>query len=59
MSGEKRESEMLEHEGEDEISFTKAHEQRLDMLEKHCGVGKYAPKRKSEMERMKERKRHS
>ena len=58
MTKEARESEMLEHEGEDDVRFKDIRE-RLDGLEKHCGLGKHAPKQKTDMERMKERKRHT
>ena len=58
MSNEKRESEVLEHEGEDDVRFKDIHG-RIDALEKHCGIGKHAPKKKTDMERMKERKRHT
>jgi hypothetical protein len=57
-SKEARESELLEHEGEDEMSFEHVHK-RLDGIEKHLGIGKHAPKKKTDMERMKERKRHT
>lgn len=58
MTKEASESQMLEHEGEDDVRFKDLHG-RLDALEKHCGLGKHAPKQKTPMERMKERKRHT
>lgn len=58
MTKEAAESEVLEHEGEDDVRFKGMHE-RLDAVEKHCGIGKHAPKKKTDMERMKERKRHT
>lgn len=58
MTKESRDSKLLEHEGEDDLSFEGVHK-RLDAVEKHCGIGKHAPKKKTDMERMKERKRHT
>lgn len=58
MANEKTDSEVLEHEGEDDVRFKDVHT-RLDGIEKHLGIGKHAPKKKTDMERMKERKRHA
>lgn len=58
MSGEKRESEMLGHEGEDDVRFKDLHT-RVDTIEQTLGIGKHTPKKKTDMERLKERKRHS
>lgn len=57
-SKESRESESLERLGEDDMSFEGVHK-RIDGVEKHLGIGKHAPKKKTDMERMKERKRHT
>lgn len=58
MTKESRESESLENKGEDDMSFEGCHK-RMDGIEKHLGIGKHAPKKKTDMERMKERKRHT
>lgn len=58
MTKESAESEQLEHEGPDDVRFKDLHG-RLDGIEKHLGIGKHAPKQKTDMERMKERKRHA
>lgn len=49
---------MLEHEGGDDVRFSDLHE-RVNTIEKSLGLGKHAPKKKTDMERMKERKRHT
>lgn len=58
MTKEVAQSEELEHEGLDDVRFKDFHE-RLNTIEKTLGLGKHAPKKKTDMERMKERKRHS
>lgn len=55
---EASESEMLEHEGGDDVRFNELHD-RVNTIEKTLGIGKHAPKKKTDMERMKERKRHT
>ena len=55
---EAAESELLDHEGGDDVRFKDVHS-RLDAIEKHCGIGKHDPKKKTDMDRMKERKRHT
>jgi hypothetical protein len=58
MTKESAESEMVEHEGVDDVRFKDIHS-RIDSIEKSLGIGKHAPKDKTPMERMKERKRHT
>lgn len=58
MTKEAAESEMLEHEGGDDVRFNELHG-RVDTIEKTLGLGKHVPKKKTDMERMKERKRHT